>query len=329
VVRSKSAPAAIRDDTDNCAVPQFSQTLAEHRIQLTRDQTHTLQLNVGLPCNQSCRHCHLDAGPGRTESMSEDTADQVVAFAGRWHFSTIDITGGAPELNPQIESLVRRLAPQTERLMIRSNLSLLNDGTRDRLIDLLQSHRVVIVASMPSINVSQTESQRGRGLFDTSIEALQRLNAMGYGRDGTGLELSLVSNPTGAFLPQSQEQAEKRFRQVLAERHSIIFNHLYSFANVPLGRFREWLIKSGNYQSYLQQLYDNFNPCAVDGVMCRTLVSVSWDGFLHDCDFNIARGLYLANRKIHVSEMSAPPERGEIISTAEHCYACTAGSGFT
>lgn len=319
-----AAKPAVSDST-----PQFARTLSSHEVKLVRARALTLQVNVGLTCNQACVHCHLDAGPGRREAMSEATALQVAAFADRCRFETIDITGGAPELNPNIETLVRRLAPAAKRLMIRSNLSLLNDGGHERLLDLLHSLRVVIISSLPSINASQTESQRGGGVFDANIEALRRLNTMGYGKAGTGLELNLVSNPTGAFMPQAQEQTEARFRQVLEQRYGIVFNNLYSFANVPLGRFRAWLTRSGNYHQYIKQLSDKFNPCAVDGVMCRTLVSVSWDGFLHDCDFNIAAGLYLGNRKVHVTEMDAPPPPGEIIATAEHCYACTAGAGFT
>jgi radical SAM/Cys-rich protein len=314
---------------EDSAVPQFRSTLSQHGLKLERSLTHTLQVNLGLLCNQKCRHCHLDAGPQRKEIMTAETADQVVAFAQRWHFGTIDITGGAPELNPNIKTLIQKLAPLTERLMIRSNLSVLNDGQRDDLKDLLQSLGVVVFASLPSLNRSQTESQRGKGLFDTSIEALKKLNDLGYGAEGTGLELNLVSNPTGAFLPSSQKQTEKRFRQVLSEKYGIVFSNLFNFANVPLGRFRTWLMQTGNYQRYMQQLFAKFNPCAVESVMCRTLVSVAWDGVIHDCDFNIAKGMHLLNRKIHVSELSGPPEKGEMIATAEHCYACTAGSGFT
>lgn len=308
---------------------QFTRTLSKHGLKLERDRTHTLQVNLGLLCNQNCRHCHLDAGPGRKEVITPETAEEVVDFAERYHFSTIDITGGAPELNSSIEDLIRRLSPLTERLMIRSNLSALNDGKRDRLMDLLRSHRVVIFASLPSLNRSQTESQRGKGIFTTSIEALRKLIALGYGSKMSGLELNLVSNPTGAFLPSSQEQTEKRFHQVLEKKYGIVFNNLFTFANVPLGRFRSWLIRNGNYRQYMEQLIAKFNPGAIDGVMCRTLVSVSWGGFLHDCDFNLAAGIYMGNRKIHVSEMPGPPEEGKLIATAEHCYACASGSGFT
>ena len=213
--------------------------------------------------------------------------------------------------------------------MLRSNLSALNDGKREHLFELLKSYRVIIVASFPSLNELQTNSQRGDGIFKISIHALKKLNAIGYGHKGSGLELNLVSNPTGAFLPPAQVETEKRFRQVLKDKWGIVFNHLFNFANVPLGRYRRWLIKSGNYEKYMAKLSSGFNPCSVEGVMCRTMVSVSWDGYLYDCDFNLARGLFMGGRKIHVSEMSGPPEPDSHIATADHCYTCTAGTGFT
>jgi len=196
-------------------------------------------------------------------------------------------------------------------------------------MELCKKHRVVIVASFPSLDPSQAESQRGEGTFQDSIAVLKRLNSLGYGQEGSGLELDLVSNPTGAFLPPSQAQAEKRFRQELERKWGIVFNHLFTFANVPLGRFRSWLKRSGNYQKYMEKLASHFNPGAVEGLMCRTLVSVSWDGYLYDCDFNLAERLPMDGRKIHVSEMVAPPEPGTPIAVSDHCYACTAGTGFT
>ena len=307
----------------------FGQALANQALSLERGRTTTLQINVGLLCNQSCRHCHLSAGPHRPESMSALTAEAVVAYAERSRFDVIDITGGAPELNPHIETMIRNLSDLAPRLMIRSNLSALEGQNRGEMMGLLKDHRVVIVASFPSYNEGQADSQRGRGVFQTSIDTLKKLNALGYGQDGTGLELNLVSNPTGAFLPTPQGQMEQRFREVLKKRWGIVFNHLYSFANVPLGRFRQWLLKSGNLDSYLQRLASRFNPCALDGLMCRTLVSVSWDGTLYDCDFNLARDLPMGGKRTHVSSMEGPPKPGNPIAVGDHCYTCTAGAGFT
>ncbi|MCK5204930.1 MAG: arsenosugar biosynthesis radical SAM protein ArsS, partial [Desulfobacterales bacterium] len=264
----------------------------------------------------------------RKENMGSDTVNEVVAYAQRCHFDTIDITGGAPELNPHLLDLIKKISPLAPRIMLRSNLSALKDQM-NRLIEPLKSHRVVIVASFPSLNLNQTDSQRGEGIFAESIAVLKELNAMGYGRNGSGLELNLVSNPTGAFLPPNQEKTEKRYHQILDQKWGVRFNRLFSFANVPLGRFRQWLIKSGNFESYMQKLVSNFNPCSVEGLMCRTLVSVSWDGYLYDCDFNLARGVYMSGKKIHVSEMPGPPEPDTPIVTADHCYTCAAGLGFT
>jgi radical SAM/Cys-rich protein len=322
---TKPIPSSRQKTTE---VVPFRSTLARHHLELVRKPTHTLQINLGFLCNQTCRHCHLEAGPGRNENMDSDTLNAVVAYARRSHFETIDITGGAPELNPLLLDLIEKVSPLTPKMMLRSNLSALKKNM-SRLIDALKSHRVVIVASFPSLNVTQTDSQRGDGIFSESITVLRELNAAGYGRNGSGLELNLVSNPTGAFLPPDQDQTEKRYRQILAKRWNVTFNRLFSFANVPLGRFRKWLIKSGNFENYLQKLVSNFNPCAVEGLMCRTLVSVSWDGYLYDCDFNLARGLHMSAKKIHVCEMPGPPQPGTPIITADHCYTCTAGSGFT
>jgi radical SAM/Cys-rich protein len=261
--------------------------------------------------------------------MDGGTVDEVVAFAQRGRFQVIDITGGAPELNPNLATLIERLSPLAPRIMLRTNLTALTDEGRDFLMDLCEKHRIVIVASFPSLNTSQAEAQRGKGTFEQSIAALKRLNSIGYACDGCDLELDLVSNPTGAFLPASQAQEEKRFRRDLQRKWGITFNHVYTFANVPLGRFRQWLRHSGNLEKYLQNLASRFNPCAIEGLMCRTLISVSWDGYLYDCDFNLAKGLYMSGRRTHISEMAGPPKEGTPIAVSDHCYACTAGSGFT
>jgi radical SAM/Cys-rich protein len=225
--------------------------------------------------------------------------------------------------------MIRNLSDLAPRLMIRSNLSALEGQNRGEMMGLLKDRRVVIVASLPSCDEAQADSQRGRGIFQVSIDTLKKLNAMGYGQDGTGLELNLVSNPTGAFLPTPQGPMEKRFREVLKRKWGITFNHLYSFANMPLGRYRQWLVQSGNLEGYLQRLASSFNRCAVEGLMCRSLVSVSWDGFLYDCDFNLARGLPMGGKRTHVSSMEGPPEPGGPIVVGDHCYTCTAGAGFT
>ena len=244
-------------------VEPFRQTLAKHGLNLTREKTTTLQINVGLLCNQACRHCHFEAGPSRQDVMSAETENQIVKLAQKFRFEVVDITGGAPEMNPNLIDMIEKLSPLTPRLMLRSNLTALADGERDHLIDVCRTRRVVLVASFPSLNEAQAESQRGKGFFNESIDVLRKLNSLGYGQPGSDLELNLVSNPTGAFVPSSQEQLEKRFCQVLERKWGIVFNNLFSFANVPLGRFRQWLEMSGNLEKYLQKLASSFNPCAI------------------------------------------------------------------
>lgn len=311
------------------AVEPFPATLARHGLELKRGVTTTLQVNVGLRCNQACRHCHLEAGPDRNELMSRETFEQVAAYARRGSFEVIDLTGGSPELHPRITEMVSRLALLAKRTLLRCNLTVLAEENREELIEVCQAHRVAIVASFPSLDAAQAEAQRGRGVFSKSLDTLKRLNEFGYGRPESELELNLVSNPAGAFLPVPQAQAEKRFQRDLNERWGIRFHHLYTFSNVPLGRFRRWLVESGNYGKYMQKLASGFNPRTVVGLMCRSLVSVDWNGNLFDCDFNLAAGIPMGGRKRHVSEMAGPPEAGEAVATSDHCYACTAGSGFS
>ena len=320
-------PRAAREEIP--VVEPFSKTLAFHGLELRRGATTTLQINVGLRCNQGCRHCHLEAGPHREEMMSWGTAQEVIRFAGRGAFETIDLTGGSPEMHPALLPMIEKLAPLARRIMLRCNLTILAEEKRDDLLEVCRAHRVVLVASFPSLNASQTEAQRGQGVFLKSLATLKRLNELGYGQADSVLELNLVSNPVGAFLPVSQAQAEKRFRQELRDKWKIEFNQFFTFANVPLGRFRNWLEQTGNLGGYLKKLSSSFNPCTIESVMCRTLVSVGWDGHLYDCDFNLAKGIYSGGRKRQVSEMAGPPEPGESIATSDHCYACTAGSGFT
>ncbi|MHB8832626.1 MAG: arsenosugar biosynthesis radical SAM (seleno)protein ArsS [Desulfobacteria bacterium] len=310
-------------------VEPFAAALERHGLSLVRGEITTLQVNTGYLCNLRCRHCHLEAGSDRDEIMSRETMAAVIAFADRFSFPVVDITGGAPELVPELPFLIDGLAPLAPRLMLRTNLSALRGAGRESFLALCVAHRVVLVASFPSTNPSQADAQRGAGVTETSIAVLKKLNEAGYGMEGTGLELDLVSNPVGAFLPASQDAAERKFRADLQRKWGIAFNHLYTFANVPLGRFREWLLRTGNYERYVKMLTESFNPSAVDRLMCRAFLSVSWDGFLYDCDFNLAVDRPAGGRKVHVSDVRGLPVPGTPIATGEYCYACTAGSGFT
>ncbi len=308
---------------------RFSRHLEEHALSLCRGETTTLQINVGLLCNMRCRHCHLDAGPARREIMDRPTMEAVIALARGRDFATIDITGGAPEMNPHIETLLTAAAPLTPRLILRSNLTAVAAPARARLLELCRDLGVVVVASFPALNEAQVEAQRGSGAFALSLATLRRLNDMGYGQPESGLELNLVSNPAGAFLPGDQQALERRFRDVLQRRFGIVFNHLYAFANMPLGRFREWLAAAGNLEKYLDSLVDRFNPDAVGGLMCRELLSVGWDGLVYDCDFNLAAGMGVPGGPVHVRDVERLPGPGAPIAVDDHCFACTAGSGFT
>lgn len=310
-------------------IPSFSQTLEGQGLTLHRKQTDILQINMGLLCNQTCRHCHLSAGPDRGEIMDMDTIEQVINFQKKCRFKIVDITGGAPEMNPHLTHLIENISGHAETMMLRSNLSALFDSQDPRLVPVLKENRVTIVSSFPSLNQTQTDAQRGKGVFDKSIQALIMLNRQGYGRKGTQLELNLVSNPAGAYLPSSQRATEKRYRDILFKKWGIVFNHAFTFANMPLGRFYDWLRRSGNYDDYVTELYNSFNPCTVEDLMCRTLISVSWDGFLFDCDFNLAAGLYKGNKKQHISQADTCFFEKDNIAVDNHCYACTAGSGFT
>jgi len=311
------------------SVIPFSTALDKSGLTLTRRQTTTLQVNVGLLCNQTCRHCHQEAGPDCRRVMEARTAQEVVAFAKRGRFQVVDITGGAPELNRNLPAMLAGLSAVVPRIMLRSNLTAIGAPECDSIRELCKEYRVVIVGSLPSVNGAQTESLRGDGVWEKSIEALRKLNATGYGCPGSGLELHIASNPAGAFLPPPQQQTERRFRQDLQRKWGICFNELFTFANVPLGRFRTWLHESGNFENYMQKLAASFNPSTVSGLMCRTLLSVSWDGFLYDCDFNLAKGVAMGKSKIHVSQAERPPLAGTAIAISDHCYACTAGAGFT
>jgi len=326
---SKAAFAGGTSSAKPVTVEPFTATLEKHGLSLVRGHTQALQINTGLLCNLRCRHCHLEAGPDRREVMSRETMSAIIAFAERFRFQAIDITGGAPEMVPDLPFLIEGLAPLAPRLMLRTNLAALSAPAREGILALSIARRVVLIASFPSTNPAQADAQRGAGVSDAGIAMLRRLNAAGYGVDGSGLELDLVSNPVGAFLPVPQARAENKFRRDLLRKWGVMFNRLYTFGNVPLGRFRSWLLETGNHDRYVQALAGGFNPCTVDGLMCRTQLSVSWDGYLYDCDFNLAVGRHQGEHKAHVSELRRLPPPGTPIAAGNYCYACTAGSGFT
>jgi radical SAM/Cys-rich protein len=287
-----------------------------------------LQLNVGKLCNQTCRHCHVDAAPDRTESMSRETAALCIEALAKSEIPTVDITGGAPELNQNFRWLVEQARRLQRHVMDRCNLSVLLLPAQADLAEFLAAHQVEIVASLPYYKVQQTDAQRGDGVFKKSIEGLQRLNQLGYGRPNSGLVLNLVYNPVGAFLPPKQDAIESQFRKELHKHHGIEFNRLYTITNMPISRFLEFLVESGNYDGYMERLANAFNPAAAAGVMCRYTLSVAWDGTLYDCDFNQMLNLPLDQRAPrHIRDFNPLALNDRSIVTGNHCYGCTAGSG--
>ena len=287
-----------------------------------------LQINVGKLCNQTCRHCHVDAGPDRIESMSRETAEFCIQALAQTGIPTVDITGGAPELNPNFRWLVEQARGLNRHVMDRCNLSVLLLPSQADLAQFLAAHRVEVVASLPYYREPQTDAQRGEGVFDKSIQGLRRLNQLGYGKPDSGLVLNLVHNPVGAFLPHKQEAIESQFRKELRVKYAIEFNRLYSITNMPVSRFLEFLVDSGNYEAYMQRLANAFNPAAAAGVMCRYTLSVGWDGTLYDCDFNQMLDLPVASGATrHIRNFNFAQLQQRTIVTGNHCYGCTAGSG--
>ena len=290
----------------------------------------TLQVNLGRLCNQACRHCHVDAGPHRTargDNMTRETAEQVAAVIRGGGIQTLDLTGGAPELNPSFRSLVETARAVGVHVMDRCNLSVLFEPGQEDLAEFLAAHRVEVVASLPYYRAERTDRQRGTGVFDRSIAGLQRLNALGYGTGG-GLELNLVYNPVGAYLPGDQAGLESDYRHELRQRHGVRFDHLFCLTNMPIARFADWLQRSGNLEHYMATLVQAFNPAAVDGVMCRSLVSVAPDGTLHDCDFNQMLGMPVdAAAPQQLADFDADRLGRRRVVTGSHCLGCTAGAG--
>ncbi|MFQ5720458.1 MAG: arsenosugar biosynthesis radical SAM (seleno)protein ArsS, partial [Acidobacteriota bacterium] len=311
------------------ALPSFGSHLQAARLpSLAAASIEVLQVNVGKLCNQTCRHCHVDAGPDRREIMTRETMGLVVDAARRGHIPTIDLTGGAPELNPNFRWLVEECTKLGIHVIDRCNLSVLMITGQADLADFLATHRVEVVASLPYFLQQETDAQRGAGVFDRSIEALRKLNTLGYGCDPEGPLLNLVYNPVGAYLPPSQEGIERDFRRELDRRFGIRFNHLYTITNMPISRFLTYLLSSGNYEAYMTRLVNAFNPEAVAGLMCRSMVSVSWDGRLFDCDFNQMLELPVnSGSPAHIRDFDPATLSRRAVVTGRHCFGCTAGAG--
>lgn len=311
-------------------MPSFVESLATYNLAPLRaaPEITTLQVNVGKVCNQACKHCHVDAGPHRTESMTRDTVDHVLQVVRRFRIPTLDITGGAPELNPHFELLVAGATRAGVHVIVRHNFTVQFTPGMSRLPELFRDHRVEVIASLPYFMAAQTDAQRGKGVFDQSLAGMRRLNDVGYGMPGTDLRLNLVYNPAGAFLPPDQTSCERDFKRELETRYGLFFNSLYTITNMPISRFLDFLRRSGNEERYREKLVNSFNPAAVPGVMCRTLVSVGWDGRLYDCDFNQMLDMAIGTGSpCHISDFDPDRLKDRLILTGDHCFGCTAGRG--
>jgi radical SAM/Cys-rich protein len=298
---------------------------------LKRRAIETLQLNLGYRCNQSCVHCHVNAGPGRTEEMTAETIDAVVDFlAASPEITAIDLTGGAPELNRNFRRLVIAARSRGLRVIDRCNLTILEEPGFEDLAAFLAAHRVEVVASLPCYLEENVDKQRGKGTFKASLKGLRRLNALGYGRAASGLFLNLVYNPQGASLPPPQAALEAAYKQHLGERYGIVFDRLFTLANMPIQRFGSMLLSKGQFNAYMTTLREAHRDENLGEVMCRSLVSVDWQGYIYDCDFNQQLGLALTDKsrsRLHITGATVALLEGLPIRVADHCYGCTAGQG--
>ena len=305
----------------------FGEVLAAHEIDFRASAVETLQVNVGKLCNQACKHCHVDAGPKRTEIMPAEIVEQVIAAVARFNIPIVDITGGAPELNSSFRRLVAGAREAGAHVMVRHNLTVMFEKDQEDLPHFFKENQIEVVSSLPYFLEQETDSQRGRGVFEKSIDALRRLNLVGYGTEEE-LILNLVYNPVGAFLPPSQAAIEADFKRELDARYGISFNNLYTITNMPISRFLDYLRRSGNEERYMTKLVNAFNPATVDGLMCRRLVSVDWTGRLYDCDFNqmLDLGVEAAVPQT-IADFDLVGLTARRIATGSHCFGCTAGTG--
>ncbi len=297
---------------------------------LARRRLETLQVNVGYACNQTCLHCHVNAGPTRTEAMTRETADQVLEYLAASGATTLDLTGGAPELNPHFRHLVRQARALGARVIDRCNLTILFEPGHEDLAGFLADQGVDIVASLPCYTPELVDRQRGKGVYELSVAAIRRLNELGYGREGSGLTLDLVYNPQGPSLPPPQRKLEADYKRILGDQHGIVFNQLYTLANMPIQRFGSTLVTKGQFNDYMKLLRSTHSDANLESVMCRSLVSIDYLGYVYDCDFNQMLGLQLrvsGKARTHLKDLIGRDLEGNAIVVRDHCYGCTAGQG--
>lgn len=321
----------LNDKTQLPDIRAFKERLASVNLfPLKPTQIEIFQINVGKMCNQVCKHCHVDAGPDRKEIMTAETMQLCLDILKQHRFSTVDLTGGAPEMNPNFRWFVEEIRAIDEqiKIIVRCNLTIIlaNPKYHD-LPNFFKKNRVEVVSSLPFYTANRTDAQRGDGVFEDSIQALKMLNDVGYGKENTELILNLVYNPAGAFLSSGQAALEAEFKRVLKSKYDIYFNRLFCINNIPISRFLDYLLVSGNYTAYMEKLVTTFNPAAAANVMCRNTLSVGWDGYLYDCDFNQMLDLKVATPAAHISQFDMSILQNRNIVVNQHCYGCTAGAG--
>jgi radical SAM/Cys-rich protein len=316
--------------SDDFALIPFQQKLEESGLYPLRPtRIEIFQVNVGKMCNQTCRHCHVDAGPDRKEIMTRETMQQCLdVLKNNPQLKTVDLTGGAPELNPDFRWFVEEIKKLNRHVMVRCNLTIIlaNKKYHD-LPHFYKQHNVEIISSLPFYTQDRTDRQRGDGVFEASVKALHLLNDVGYGKTGTGLILNLVYNPAGAFMSSPQASLEKEYKKALWDKYEIEFNSLFAITNLPINRFLDYLLQSGNYEKYMEKLISAYNPVAAANVMCRNTISIGWDGYLYDCDFNQMLDLKVNCGSKHISQFNTALLDQRSIVIGQHCYGCTAGAG--
>ncbi len=317
-------------ETGDFALVPFQQRLEQSNLYpLKPTQIEIFQVNIGKMCNQTCRHCHVDAGPDRKEIMTKETMQQCIeGLKTNPNMKTVDLTGGAPEMNPNFRWFVEEIKKLDRHIIVRCNLTIIlaNKKYCD-LPEFYKLHNIEVVSSLPFYTQDRTDRQRGSGVFEQSIKALQMLNEAGYGKENTGLILNLVYNPAGAFLPPSQQSLEKEYKQALRQQYGIAFNNLFTITNMPISRYLDYLLTTGNYETYMERLVNAYNPVAAANVMCRNTISIGWDGYLYDCDFNQMLELKVDCTSKHISQFNIETLSNRKIIVGQHCYGCTAGSG--
>ena len=313
------------------ALPTFEEKIKAHQLDAIRPKTlQILQINLGYMCNQVCAHCHVDAGPDRKEMMLDQTLEDCLSVMRNNPIKTVDLTGGAPEMHPKFRWFVEQIRTQTtvKEIIVRSNLTIIMANKKYHDLPMFfAKYKVHVISSLPFYKRNKTDRQRGSGVFDQSIKALLKLNEVGYGKENSSLELDLVYNPSGAFLPGDQQSLENDFKKALKEDFDIDFNQLFTITNLPISRFLDYLIVSDNYEEYMHTLVDAFNPVAAENVMCTNTLSVSWKGYLYDCDFNQMLELKVASDNQHIRDFNLNALEKRKIHLSQHCYGCTAGAG--